>query len=106
MEGLLVLLEILLVGAPIVGVIMTFGLKSRIFDLERSISDLKDKIMSLDRAIRQGGAETADSPLSFAHTEPPVPKTNRQGTMRPAVPKLNLLSPRYRDKARSRSKSL
>ena len=72
MEGLLVLLEILLVGAPIVGVIMTAGLKSRIFDLERSISDLKDKIMSLDRTIRQGGAETADSPLSIAHTEPPV----------------------------------
>ena len=72
MEGLFILTVIFFVGTPIVGVIMTSGLKSRISDLERSIADLKDKIMSLDRAIRQGGAETADSRI-LASPEPPVP---------------------------------
>jgi uncharacterized membrane protein len=50
---------------------MISGLGSRVSDLEKSIRDLKDKIMSLDRLIRHDGTETADSPI-FAFPEPPA----------------------------------
>jgi uncharacterized membrane protein len=64
MEGLIALAVIFFVILPIVSAVMISGISSRVSSLENSISDLKNRIMSLDEAVRYGGGIETDKETS------------------------------------------